>query len=68
MLLLQLFTARAKWWCYFDETKSGKRKVKTSINYKFKIGKNFALRSIDSVMQRVHIYYNRFGIFENRTY
>lgn len=55
-----IYGARANGGVILIETKSGKE-GKTSINYKFKIGKNFTRKGYEFCNAEDYIYYNRLG-------
>lgn len=55
-----IYGARANGGVILIETKSGKE-GKTSINYKFKIGKNFTRKGYEFCSAEDYIYYNRLG-------
>lgn len=56
-----IYGARANGGVILIETKSGKE-GKTSVNYKFKIGKNFTRKGYEFVNAEDYIYYNRLGM------
>lgn len=56
-----IYGARANGGVILIETKSGKE-GKTSINYKFKLGKNFTRKGYEFCNAQDYIYYNRLGM------